>query len=227
MDSSEFMMYSYKTSFCPYISKKHEWHECNYAHKQQDFRRPPHQFFYSMQKCEYVQEGGNWDNCPDYIDCPHAHTLIEQLYSPLNYKMKQCPDHQPENKFLCKRRPELCCHSHSKDEKNAAIEALRITPAILTDVECIQQYRDYIQTESFLDEDDETIEKKVIKKKMTLAKLPEDNPNKWRELEEKMNMHSIQKSDSIFSFDYSDIPEHLQSDFVILKQRNKELEDTN
>jgi len=33
MNIEEFMIYSYKTSFCPYINKKHEWSECNYAHR--------------------------------------------------------------------------------------------------------------------------------------------------------------------------------------------------
>jgi len=34
MSLYQFMIYSYKTSFCPYINKKHEWSECNYAHRQ-------------------------------------------------------------------------------------------------------------------------------------------------------------------------------------------------
>lgn len=29
----EFMLYCYKTSFCPLINQKHEWSECNYAHR--------------------------------------------------------------------------------------------------------------------------------------------------------------------------------------------------
>lgn len=33
MKLEEFMIYSYKTSFCPHINKKHEWSECNYAHR--------------------------------------------------------------------------------------------------------------------------------------------------------------------------------------------------
>ena len=30
----EFMLYAYKSSFCPNINQKHEWSECNYAHRQ-------------------------------------------------------------------------------------------------------------------------------------------------------------------------------------------------
>lgn len=29
----EFMLYCYKTSFCPHINQKHEWSECNYSHR--------------------------------------------------------------------------------------------------------------------------------------------------------------------------------------------------
>jgi hypothetical protein len=29
----EFMLYAYKTSFCPQINQKHEWSDCNYAHR--------------------------------------------------------------------------------------------------------------------------------------------------------------------------------------------------
>lgn len=61
MSLEEFMIYSYKTSFCPYINKKHEWSECNYAHRQQDFRRPPHLYFYFLERCTYVQDDGSWE----------------------------------------------------------------------------------------------------------------------------------------------------------------------
>ena len=61
MSLEEFMIYSYKTSFCPYINKKHEWSECNYAHRQQDFRRPPHLYFYYLERCSYVQDDGSWE----------------------------------------------------------------------------------------------------------------------------------------------------------------------
>lgn len=61
----EFMLYCYKTSFCPLINQKHEWSECNYAHRQQDFRRAPNLFFYYNEKCSYINDDGSWENCPD------------------------------------------------------------------------------------------------------------------------------------------------------------------
>jgi len=77
MNIEEFMIYSYKTSFCPYINKKHEWSECNYAHRQQDFRRPPHLFFHYLEKCPYVSDDGSWDQCSDFLDCQYSHSLVE------------------------------------------------------------------------------------------------------------------------------------------------------
>lgn len=92
MNLYQFMIYSYKTSFCPFINKKHEWSECNYAHRQQDFRRPPHLYMYYLEKCPCIEDDGNWDKCPEGLDCQYSHTLVEQLFSPLNYKLKLCPD---------------------------------------------------------------------------------------------------------------------------------------
>ena len=28
-----FMLFAYKTAFCPVINSKHEWSECNYSHR--------------------------------------------------------------------------------------------------------------------------------------------------------------------------------------------------
>jgi hypothetical protein len=33
LDLESFMIYCYKTSFCPMINQKHEWSDCNYAHR--------------------------------------------------------------------------------------------------------------------------------------------------------------------------------------------------
>jgi len=29
----EFMLFGYKTAFCPHINQKHEWSDCNFAHR--------------------------------------------------------------------------------------------------------------------------------------------------------------------------------------------------
>lgn len=204
MSIEEFILYSYKTSFCPYINKKHEWSECNYAHRQQDFRRPPHLYFYYMDKCPNVTDDGSWDQCPDYLDCQCSHTLVEQLFSPLNYKLRPCPDRTPADKFQCSKRADLCCHNHSQEEKDRSIAALRSPPAILPEHESMQDYLDIIDQEGLLtnvqEESSEqftepkkppiTQKRNSMKaaannanKRVTLAKLPEENKDGWAQLE--------------------------------------------
>jgi len=41
MDEDSFYMYRYKTAYCPQKNLKHDWAQCIYAHKLQDFRRAP------------------------------------------------------------------------------------------------------------------------------------------------------------------------------------------
>ena len=145
MNIEEFMIYSYKTSFCPYINKKHEWSECNYAHRQQDFRRPPHLFFYYTERCPCVSDDGSWDQCPDFLECQYSHSLVEQLFSPLHYKLRECSDKEPGDKFQCSKRADLCSHNHSPEEKERAIKALRSPPTILPEHESMQDYIDMIE----------------------------------------------------------------------------------
>jgi len=112
-----FMMFFYKTTFCPYINQKHEWSDCNYAHRQQDFRRAPQNFYYLPEKCSYVVEDGSWDNCPNDLDCEFSHTLLECIYHPILYKQTQCPDATPDQQRKCLKRDELCTLYHSQQEK--------------------------------------------------------------------------------------------------------------
>ena len=119
------MLYCYKTSFCPLMNQKHhEWSECNYAHRQQDFRRPPHMFCYFPEKCPYLNEDGSWDNCEHYLDCQYSHSLIEILFNPLHYKIKECPDAEAGQKYQCKKIGPLCAHIHSTEERDTARKAL-------------------------------------------------------------------------------------------------------
>ena len=95
----------------------------------QDFRRAPHIFYYGIEKCKYVDEFGNWDACPDGINCIYSHSLMEQLYNPLNYKQHACPYHQ--NASSCPKPAYLCAYNHSEEDKKTAEEAIQITPKIL------------------------------------------------------------------------------------------------
>ena len=127
----EFMLYCYKTSFCPMINQKHEWSECNFAHRQQDFRRPPYNFFYYPERCPSLNEDGSWDNCEYYLDCQYAHSLIEILFNPLHYKLKDCPERTLTSKFTCPKLKDFCCHAHSQEERDLALAALKNLPKSL------------------------------------------------------------------------------------------------
>jgi hypothetical protein len=35
------------------------------------------------------------------LECEYSHTLMEILYNPLNYKMNDCNDRVPSDKFKC------------------------------------------------------------------------------------------------------------------------------
>src|SRR3569833_3009290 len=114
------MLYCYKTSFSPLINQKHEWSDCNYSHRQQDFRRPPNIFFYQNEKCSYISEDGSWETCPDQLDCTLSHTLVELLYNPLSLKQKECTDKLERQQYSCTKRGDLCSLYHSLEEKELA-----------------------------------------------------------------------------------------------------------
>jgi hypothetical protein len=125
LSHEEFMLYCYKTSFCPLMNQKHhEWSECNYAHRQQDFRRPPYSFFYYPERCPKISDDGSWDNCEYYLDCQYSHSLIEILFNPLHFKVKDCPDSEPGLKFSCKKVGSQCSHAHSAEERDLCRKAL-------------------------------------------------------------------------------------------------------
>jgi len=124
----QFMLYCYKTSFCPAINQKHEWSECNYAHRQQDFRRPPYSFFYYPERCPEINDDGSWEQCEDDLDCQYSHTLIETLFNPLHYKLSDCPDKTGPSKFSCTKNGDLCCHAHSKEDREQSIDAMKDVP---------------------------------------------------------------------------------------------------
>ena len=121
----EFMLYCYKTSFCPINNSQiHDWSQCNYAHRQQDFRRPPYLFYYEPEPCPNISDDGSWENCENYLDCPYSHTLVETLFNPLNYKLNDCYHKTSAEKFRCSQLGDLCCHAHSNEERKNAIDVL-------------------------------------------------------------------------------------------------------
>lgn len=92
MNLYQFLMFSYKTSFCPILNEKHNWSDCNYAHRMQDFRRPPQQYGYYPEWCPQLNEEDSWVDCERKMECIYSHTLVELLFNPLTYKQQDCPD---------------------------------------------------------------------------------------------------------------------------------------
>jgi len=86
----QFMVYCYKTSFCPQIKDKHDWPVCNYAHRLQDFRRPPQNFFYRAEWCMNIHLDETFAECPDGLNCEKCHNLMEFLFNPFHYKANLC-----------------------------------------------------------------------------------------------------------------------------------------
>jgi hypothetical protein len=116
MNSLQFYMYRYKTAWCPEITTKHDWAQCIYAHRLQDFRRPPDRFDYDGNDCPFLKnKGESWENCPKGLECDKCHSTFERLYHPCKYKLVYC------EKRLCKRN-KMCAFYHSVDEREEACE---------------------------------------------------------------------------------------------------------
>ena len=99
-------MYRYKTAYCPQKNFKHDWNQCIYAHKPQDYRRPPDKFVYEPDDCKALDtsshkathptaSGGSSQSnasslslpldegsCPLGFKCKKAHSTYERLYHP-------------------------------------------------------------------------------------------------------------------------------------------------
>jgi len=83
----------------------------------QDFRRPPQNFYYIPEWCDQLKDEESWVECEDKMDCHYSHTLVEILFNPLHYKMHECPDRVPSDKFGCEEKKEICAFWHSVEER--------------------------------------------------------------------------------------------------------------
>lgn len=92
MDKEMFFMYRFKTQYCTQKNIKHDWAMCIFAHKPQDFRRPPDQYSNGPEDCKNIAEDAE-ENCPLGFKCKNAHSTYERLYHPLKYKTNPCDVH--------------------------------------------------------------------------------------------------------------------------------------
>ncbi|CAJ1459644.1 unnamed protein product [Effrenium voratum] len=115
----DFFTRRFKTLWCPY-GTQHGWHECLYAHTDQDWRRRP-ELGYTSEPCpewaKHVGERLNYnERCPNGTRCRFAHGSKEQLYHPLYYKTMPCTDWAAGT---CPRGPQ-CAFFHGPAEQRQA-----------------------------------------------------------------------------------------------------------
>ena len=111
--AEEFFMYYYKTTFCPNTSERHDWAACIYAHRAQDFRRPPNKYY--PENCPY-SVNNKAESCPKGQNCNYAHSRFEQFYHPLKYRVQPCDQIHKSKSSKC-ARGELCAFYHNQKER--------------------------------------------------------------------------------------------------------------
>ncbi|CAE7403922.1 UNK, partial [Symbiodinium natans] len=112
----DFFTLRFKTLWCPY-GTQHSWHECLYAHTDQDWRRRP-ELGYSSEPCaEWAAHVGERlpyaERCSRGLRCGFAHGSKEQLYHPAYYKTMPCTDWAADGR--CPRGPQ-CAFYHDVEE---------------------------------------------------------------------------------------------------------------
>lgn len=106
-----FAMFRYKTSWCPKIGQKHDWAQCIYAHRLQDFRRPPDFYDYEPEDwAVIIHKDWSWESWQNGLDCKFSHTTFERLYHPSRFKLV------PWEKKVW-TRADMCGFFHQADEK--------------------------------------------------------------------------------------------------------------
>lgn len=108
-----FAMFRYKTAWCPKITQKHDWAQWIYAHRLQDFRRPPDVYVYEPEDWwVIVHKDCSWESWKEGINWKYSHTTFERLYHPNKFKLVPCEKkvwarddmwafyHKPEEKLI-------------------------------------------------------------------------------------------------------------------------------
>lgn len=114
-----FLLFLFKTQFCPFSWHRHDAFSCVYAHNWQDFKRP----YFSGQLAIACPSWKNtsrissyYDDCPDGFSCRFCHGWKELDFHPSRLKSKGCvrPDHLFPNPQLLLSKA-LCSFSHPQD----------------------------------------------------------------------------------------------------------------
>lgn len=136
---ADFMLFSFKSQFCPYSWQRHNAFTCVYAHNWQDFKRP---YFKDQvpQLCPAWKDTSHVEdyaqNCPDGFSCKFCHGWKELDFHPDNLKSERCtkPEHQQVSfgqiqtgkaSKSSKKSEQLlskhtCCFKHTDEAKRSA-----------------------------------------------------------------------------------------------------------
>lgn len=113
LDKESFFMYRFKTEMCPHIKIKHNYKDCLYFHNPKDYRRKPDFLRYYPENCS------NGANCPFNPYCVMSHSLFENLYHPLKYKVNFCDKmvRDVHSSMLYCIRGDRCAFYHDENDR--------------------------------------------------------------------------------------------------------------
>lgn len=111
----DFLLFHFKSEFCPFSKIEHDRFKCVYAHNWQDYKRPFNMGLKPV-PCK------NWDKekeivvyeegCQEGNGCEYCHGWKECEYHYLNFKKYDC-----KKGALCERK-EVCSFKHNESESN-------------------------------------------------------------------------------------------------------------
>ena len=111
----DFLLFHFKSEFCPFSKIEHDRFKCVYAHNWQDYKRP-YSIGLKPVPCK------NWDKekeivvyeegCAQGNNCEYCHGWKECEYHYLNFKKYDC-----KKGALCERK-EVCSFKHNESEGN-------------------------------------------------------------------------------------------------------------
>lgn len=93
-----FLLFKYKTQFCPFKFVQHPPAKCVYAHDASDIRRNPLLHFYTSKMCREGREGQLGQLCPRGVDCMFSHNKFESDFNPSHLVKDSQPP--PNTQFI-------------------------------------------------------------------------------------------------------------------------------
>ena len=115
----DFLLFHFKSEYCPFSKIEHDRFKCVYAHNWQDYKRP---FMMNLKAIPCK----NWnkekeiinyeEGCHEGINCEYCHGWKECEYHYFNFKKFDC-----KKGALCERK-EVCSFKHNESEGNDTLD---------------------------------------------------------------------------------------------------------